>query len=165
MSKIRWEPIAQELGFKDPQHMWRELYKQIGSIKGLSQRFAVSEGTVYNQLRIHDVKIKKPGGPNYVVVVITPDVIKGIRSTTIRRYARDHDIDVTTLYKALRRLGLDGKCNPRKGKVDPSTPQEEQTTSPTPSTAWRETSSLPPRSQRSTSSPSLQSSDESDPKE
>lgn len=130
MSKIRWDPIALELGFKDPQHMWRELYRQIGSIKGLSQRFAVAEGTVYAQLRLHEVPIKKQGGPNYVKVVVTPEMIKEIRSKTIRRYARDNELDVTTLYKALARLGLDGKCNPRKVKPPVAGPGDKGTSSP-----------------------------------
>jgi hypothetical protein len=134
---IQWDKIAQSLGHPDAQRMWNALYARY-SVAQLAARFAVSVDTVRKQLKFHGVQMKGPGGRNNQKIVIDEDMVLAIRLRGVATVAKERDLDITTVYKALRKMGLNGKCEQipkwagqrttykRKSVV----PEEEPTSSP-----------------------------------
>jgi hypothetical protein len=105
---IQWERIAQELGYKDTQHMWQVLYNK-HSVGQLAMRFAISVNTVRAELKRHDIRPKPPGGPNNLKLEITPALLERIQTQGVLSLSRELELDETTLYKALKRAGYNAR--------------------------------------------------------
>lgn len=123
--QIHWETIARELQFKDVQHMWQVLYGKY-TVYQLSLRFGVSTNVIIAQLKKHDVKRRSRGGPNNLKFEIDEPFLLELKQRGVTAIAKEKGIDVTTIYKALRRAGLDSKGAPlsQKPESEPSSPAE-----------------------------------------
>jgi len=111
---IRWEGISKDLGYGDEAAMWRDLYGKY-SAPVLATRFGVSVNTVRDQLRRHSIQLRPQGGANFRKVVLDEDMIREIRARGVREVAKERDIDVTTIYKLMKKKGL----TPREAKPVP----------------------------------------------
>jgi hypothetical protein len=108
MMAIQWDRIAQELGYKDPQHMWTVLYNK-HSVGQLAMRFAISVNTVRAELKRHDIRPKPPGGANNLKLEITPALLERVQTQGVLSLSRELELDETTLYKALKRAGYNAR--------------------------------------------------------
>lgn len=147
---IQWKRIAQDLGYKDTDEMWRALYPKF-SISQLATRFAVAQNSIRDQLKLHDIARQKRGGKNNQKLVLDEDLLTDIRLRGVITVARERDYDVTSLYKALRKVGLNGKLEQVPKWPGQRSKLKSELTAPEVETKEdSESASLPPRNPSST---------------
>lgn len=102
---VPWNDIAKARGYETVGKMFREMYPKF-TLQALSSRFGCSVDAVRRQLEKENIVIRARGG-----ALITPklDKIKpeDFKTKTAREIAQEHGVDITSVYKHMRRNGID----------------------------------------------------------
>jgi hypothetical protein len=102
---VPWNDIAKARGYDNVGKMMRDMYPKF-TLQALSARFACSVDAVRRQLEKENIPIRARGG-----AIITPklDKIKpeDFTTKTAREIAQEHGVDITSVYKHMRRNGID----------------------------------------------------------
>jgi transposase-like protein len=105
---IEWNAIAQRLGYADENSMWRDLYDvKKKSIAALAGELGVSRNTIRHTIRARGIAVRGRGGANRNVLDLTDEVIAEVKRDGVAAVAKRLGINFTTLYKRLRKHGVD----------------------------------------------------------
>lgn len=123
---IDWTPIAQRLGHASEEMLWHELYDvQKLSITTLATRLGISRNTIRQALARRHIQVRGRGGPNNLVLALTPEVIEEVRRDGVLAVAKRMELNYTTLYKRLRRAGI-RVADLKVGIENPETKEEDE---------------------------------------
>lgn len=106
---IPWSDYATRMGYPSTGTMLEELYKE-NSIQDLATRFQVSHYAMRQALIRHNVELKKRGGttttPSGKLDEVTEEEY---RAKGAAQLATEHSMDISAVYKAMRRRGISAK--------------------------------------------------------
>lgn len=117
---IPWSDYATRMGYPSTGAMLVELYKE-NSIQDLATRFTVSHYAMRQALVKHGIELKKRGG-----TTTTPSgKLDGVTEEEYRikgaaQLAVEHNMDISAVYKAMRRRGISAKPTEPEATPEPS---------------------------------------------
>lgn len=104
-----WNPIAETLGYRNEEHMLRDLYEEQNfSISEIAKRLGFAQNNVRRRLLICGMQLRERGGRNNLGNRVLSELTDEQLSQDPRKVAAECNVHISTVFKEKRRRGL--KC-------------------------------------------------------